>query len=463
MLRTREHEEHDLNAHRFTDPFEYVGYEVYPDQSRLVCRYRIGSDLFREEFSFPPGGAWRSAAAEEAARWLFLLAGVSYYKTRAPQILDLGDVPVSDEDRAFLRDYYVQGLGEFAYRLREHDPVSYPDGLDLSGLEVVGGRSPRSKPVIPAPHRGRRPLIPFGGGLDSIVSVEMLRDKVEDPALFIVNRPGDRFEAIEAPAAQTGFTIVRAERAIDHKVLGSRARGYLNGHVPVTAIISAMAVLAAALFDYDAVVMSNEWSSSSATLTLTDGREVNHQFSKSAAFEYGFAKRLSGLPSYFSLLRPFTELWIARFFAANCQEYLATFRSCNQSFIIDPEGRLDYWCGVCDKCAFIDLILAPFVPAGTLATVFRNQEPLRNPILKPVFERLMGVGSDTKPWECVGDVSESRIAMRLTSGRADRASGFVQDLAERVKPYSDPEAAMLLLPLPASGVPERYASVLDVA
>ena len=308
-------------------------------------------------------------------------------------MIDLGDLPVSDEDRAFLRDYYIRGLGEFAYRLREQHPEIFPDGLDLLDLEVVGGRSLLSEQVMPARHSGRRPLIPFGGGLDSIVSGEMLRCKVDDPALFIVNRPEDRFEAIEAPAAQTGLPIVRAQRAIDPKMLESRSRGYLNGHVPVTAIISAMAVLAAALFDYDAVVMSNEWSSSSATLTLADGREVNHQFSKSAAFEYDLAKRLPGLPNYFSLLRPFTELWIARFFAEHCRDYLATFRSCNRSFAIDPAKRLGDWCGVCDKCAFIDLILAPFVPAESLAAVFRDTEPLQNPALLPVFEQLMGFGN----------------------------------------------------------------------
>ena len=65
----------------------------------------------------------------------------------------------------------------------------------------------------------------------------------------------------------TGLPVVRAERAIDEQVLRSAELGFLNGHVPVTGIISAIGVLAAVLDGRDALVMSNEWSSSVATST----------------------------------------------------------------------------------------------------------------------------------------------------------------------------------------------------
>lgn len=402
----------------------------------------------------------------EAARLLYLLAGVSYYKTRVPQVVTLGDVPASEEDRKFLRDFYVHGLGEFAYRQREHDPATYPDGLDLSQLQLVGGVLPTRPGGRPRGMGGNRPLIPFGGGLDSIVTVAMLRGRVDDSALFIVNRPDDHFLAIEAPAARTGLPIVRAERSIDPKLLRSSTHGYLNGHVPVTGIISAMGVVAAALLGYDAVIMSNEWSASSATLTLADGRTVNHQYSKSAEFEFSFAARLRerGLPDCFSLLRPFTELWIADYFSRNCGEYLTTFRSCNRAFTIDRERRLDHWCGTCDKCAFIDLILAPFVSPGSLADVFRGDEPLMNPELAPVFERLLGLGHEPKPWECVGDVVESRVAMRLARMRPGGVVPFIESIAARAAAmFNDPETGQLLRPISTTGIPERYERLLGLA
>ena len=66
---------------------------------------------------------------------------MSYYKTAAPPVIDLGQTPVTSTERAFLRCFYLDGLGEFAYR----------NGLDLSGLRVRGrhhrpvGRRPRRR------------------------------------------------------------------------------------------------------------------------------------------------------------------------------------------------------------------------------------------------------------------------------------------------------------------------------
>ena len=118
------------------------------------------------------------------------------------------------------------------------------------------------------------------------MTVEQVRQQA-DVALFVVSRPADRFDAIEQPAAVTGLPVVRAEREIDPQLLRSAELGFLNGHVPVTGILSAIAVLAAVLEDRDAVVMSNEWSASIPTLEF-DGRPVNHQFSKSEEFEAAF-------------------------------------------------------------------------------------------------------------------------------------------------------------------------------
>jgi UDP-N-acetyl-alpha-D-muramoyl-L-alanyl-L-glutamate epimerase len=432
--------------------FRYLGFDLDPDRGRVTCRYALDGREFREEVTFPGGGDWSRPAVTEAARLLFLLTGVSYYKAGAPPRIDLGDTAVTDTERDVLARYYREGLGEFAHR----------NGLDLSDLEIVGPRLDRAAPV--AYHPGpNRPLIPFGGGLDSVVSVELLRDRTADAALFVVNRPGDRFEAIEEPARVTGLPVVRAERLLDPQILRSRELGFLNGHIPVTGIISAIAVLAAVLDGRDAVVMSNEWSASSATLVV-DGREVNHQYSKSEAFETDLrallAAAIDGGPDYFSLLRPFSELWIAERFSHH-PEYLDHFRSCNRAFHIDHARRLDHWCGTCDKCAFIDLILAPFVPRADLDRVFGGREPLANPDLVDTFRKLLALTPDAKPWECVGDETECRIAARLAAGREDRRDAPVLAalIAEAAGPTGerDPEAGELLRPLGTHHVPDRYA------
>jgi UDP-N-acetyl-alpha-D-muramoyl-L-alanyl-L-glutamate epimerase len=453
-------------------PFRYDGYRIDPTQGLLTCHYSLGEHRFAERVGFPGGGDWAAPAVAAAARLVFLLAGVSYYKTAAPSVIDLGDTAVTDAERAFLAGFYVDGLGEFGYR----------NGLDLSGLRIegprqeAGGHSPGPagpggfRGVAPPGQHRARPLVPFGGGIDSIVTVELVRRHAA-AALFIVGRPGDRFAAIEAPAAVTGLPIVRAEREIDPQLLRSAELGFLNGHVPVTGIISAIAVLAAALNGRDAVVMSNEWSASTPTLE-DHGRAINHQYSKSAAFEAAFRSVLAqagarlpgpGMPDYFSALRPFSELWVAQRFARLTQ-YHGTFRSCNRAFHIDPARRLDHWCGQCDKCCFIDLILAPFLAPADLDRIFSGREPLADPDphgeLAGRFRTLLGTSPASKPFECVGEVGECRAAATAAAARPDRAGGkLLQALAGELAglPELAPPAD-LLRPLSEHFIPDAYAA-----
>jgi UDP-N-acetyl-alpha-D-muramoyl-L-alanyl-L-glutamate epimerase len=441
-----------------SEVFRYESFDVDAGSGLLTCRYSVDGRAFSERVTLAPGARWETPAAQAAARLVFLLAGVSYYKTAAPPVIDLGETAVTDLERAFLRDFYLQGLGEFAYR----------NAIDLSDLRIEADALTAQPPVAGSAGRasgGLRALVPFGGGIDSIVSVEHVRQRA-DVALFVVSRPGDRFEAIERPAAVSGLPVVRAGREIDPQLMRSAELGFLNGHVPVTGILSAIAVLAAVLSERDAVVMSNEWSASVPTLEH-DGRPVNHQYSKSASFEAAFREVLAadpaGLPDYFSMLRDRTELWIAEVFAG-LERYHGSFRSCNRAFHLDKSLRLGHWCGQCDKCCFIDLILAPFMSAESLRAVFAadggGAEPLAKPELAPKFRALLGAG--IKPFECVGEVSECRAAVLLAARRADRG-GFplLQELAAEVAGRPDApagaEIAAMRRPVGENFVPTIFA------
>jgi len=437
--------------------FRYQSFAVDAERGVLSCRYELDGREFTERVTLAPGPRWHTEAARSAARLVFLLAGVSYYKTAAPPVVDFGETALTDAEHGFLREFYLQGLGEFAYR----------NALDLTSLRFEG-RPAASQAPMPAPVTSqRRALVPFGGGIDSIVTVEGVR-RLADAALFVVSRPADRFDAIEQPAAVTGLEVVRAEREIDPQLLRSAEFGFLNGHVPVTGILSAIAVLAAVLEDRDAVVMSNEWSASVPTLEYA-GRPVNHQFSKSEQFEAAFRDVLAHgpvpLPGYFSWLRDRTELWVGQEFAA-LEPYHDSFRSCNKAFYTERARRLDHWCGQCDKCCFIDLILAPFLPAESLRRIFAvTGEPLDDPGLAGKFRSLLGAGA--KPFECVGEVTECRAAVLLAARRDDRAdrghgvgAGLLQELAAEVAGWpdapSDADAAAMLRPVGQNFIPAGY-------
>jgi hypothetical protein len=500
--------------------FRYESFSTDADRGLLTCRYSLDGREFTETVTLAPDSQahrprWDSPQAQAAARLVFLLAGVSYYKTAAPPVIDLGDTALTSLERDFLRDFYLQGLGEYAYKnhltlddLKISAPKAgegFPEATrdaspgeartearapqrasaseDKRGSGEPGGpeRSERASQAQPdgqtatrelqggpgglvcIPPGKHRPLIPFGGGIDSIVTVEKIRAIAPDSALFVVSKPGARFDAIERPAAVAGLPVVRAGREIDPQLLRSAELGFLNGHVPVTGIISAIGILAAVLDDRDAVIMSNEWSASIPTLEH-EGKPVNHQYSKSAAFEAAFRSVLAaspdGLPDYFSALRDRTELWVGDEFA-RLTAYHGTFRSCNRAFHIDPARRLDHWCGRCDKCCFIDLILAPFMPAAALRDVFDVvPEPLEVAELASAFRTLLGSG--TKPFECVGEVNECRAAVLLAARRPDRAGcalllELAAEVASRPDAPSEAEIAAMRHPVAENFIPARYA------
>jgi UDP-N-acetyl-alpha-D-muramoyl-L-alanyl-L-glutamate epimerase len=430
--------------------FRYVGFDVA--DGALSCHYALDDVWHFTERIEVDGGDWSLPGALEAARLVFLLAGVSYYKAAAPPVIDLGDTGVREGERDVLRTFFVEGLGEYAYA----------NDLDLTGIRIVGGRPAGA----PAEHRAPdgRPLIPFGGGIDSIVTVEDLRDAHPDAALFVLSRRGVRFEAIEDAAAVTGLPVLRANQELDPQILRSSELGFRNGHVPVTGVLSAVAVLVAVLHERGAVAMSNEWSASIGNVVV-DGRSVNHQWSKSLAFEQAFRGVLAGAfvqpPEYFSHLRPSSELWIARRFA-ELDAYHRTFRSCNRAFHIDPAQRLDRWCGRCDKCCFIDLILSPYLTPQQLGTIFDGAEPLAQEDLAPRFRALLGTSPDVKPFECVGDVDECRVAAVLAADRDDRATTpLLHRLVEELGPDAEvarSAAPRLLRPLGDHHIPDAYAS-----
>ena len=96
--------------------FVYDAFRIDAASNQLICTYRLDDWQFTETVALPGGGDWSTPAVREAARLVFLLAGVSYYKAGAPPVVDLGAHAVTDTEREFLRQYYVDGLGEFAFR-----------------------------------------------------------------------------------------------------------------------------------------------------------------------------------------------------------------------------------------------------------------------------------------------------------------------------------------------------------
>lgn len=422
----------DYRAFRFT--------RAWFDKPTLTAHleYALDDEIrFEERIEFPGASAAAERADqpafEEALRLLHLIAGVSYFKTAAPPEIAVETGPVSAAEAEFLTALYRNGLGEFAW----------VNNLDLTAHRWFrpSGERPRE---VPAPELIRRVAVPIGGGKDSVVSLELLRDAGEPVVPFAVGLP----EPIARTIERSGLDHVGAQRTLSENLMALNDRGALNGHVPVTAVVSAIAVTAAVLHGFDTIAMSNERSASSGSFDW-HGMDVNHQWSKGIEFETAFRATLErAVPGleYFSLLRPASELSIARAFAG-LTAYHDVFTSCNRVFRRDPTRRGAGWCTDCPKCRFVFLILAPFLEPGKLSGIF-GRDMLANLDQLDGFRALMELGAD-KPFECVGEVQESMAALRLLA-EADcwRDHAVVSALVEEATPLfderSDPERVLQL-------------------
>ncbi len=378
---------------------------------------------FVETFDLPPGGEGDPAVVANLLALLHWIVGVSYFKTAVPPEVDAEVPPATAR---LLEALYSEGLGEFAYVNRL--PLPRP-------RFAVAARTP-----APVEARAPRYLVPVGGGKDSVVALEIVRRSGHELALFSV---GDA-KPIARTVAVSGLPRLLVRRTLDPDLRALNAAGALNGHIPVTAIVATVALLTAALHGYTGVVLANERSASAGNLHW-DGIEVNHQFSKSARAEHLLRAAVEELTpglELFSVLRPASELSIARAFA-RLPPYHHAFTSCNAIFRLDPALRASSWCRDCPKCRFVFLILAPFLPPEALRGIFGG-DLLEDPAQFEGFALLTATGGN-KPFECVGTENESTAALRLLERDPRwRDHAVVRRLAAEVERASDLGDALAL-------------------
>ena len=436
---------------RLTQVFRFTRCRYADGVAELGYTFDDGEELI-ERIRFPQAPAvptQRRAAFDAALKLLHLIAGVSYYKAGVPPKIELADGPLDDGTADLLQALYLHGLAEFAYRnkLDLRDRITFPRG---------GEAVPAAKALgLP-----KRTLVPIGGGKDSLVAVEAIKSiGGEATAVWVGNSP-----LIAACAERTGLPMLNIQRELAPGLFELNRHGAWNGHIPVTAVNSAILAVAAILYGYDSIAFANERSASAATLEY-DGQQVNHQWSKGYAFEAMLGDWLhthvAADLDYCSLLRPYSELAITRAFA-KLTPYFDTFSSCNRNFKLLGPKPADRWCGQCPKCHFVFLALAPFLPKPRLLSIF-GRNLLDDETQAAGFDSLMEY-QDHKPFECVGEGAEARAAMYALSQRPEWAEdALVTRFRSEILPQLDVARLALepwLQPSPEHHVPPRLQGAL---
>lgn len=402
--------------------FYYHDFEIVESEREIGVTFDFeieGLSHFNPAFSLQkPAGKENVgflALFRKAAFSLGMIELISYWKqTCSPAVIvECGTLDANQI--SWWKKLYYNGLGEFFYvNGIEADPDTFMR-LTATG-EAIEGQSDHTR------YHGN--MIPVGGGKDSFVTLDLLKDSKEDNHAFIINRIKSAVHSAEA-AGYTGDKLIIAERSLDPRMLDFNKQGYLNGHTPFSALAAFASLLTAVVYEKQYICLSNEDSANESTVK---GSKVNHQYSKTFEFEQDFSwyvdTYLTKEIHYFSMLRPISELQITGIFSKP-KPYHKVFRSCNVG------QKEEKWCGHCAKCLFVAVMLSAYLDDEELHGIF-GKDMLNDMELEELFEQLTGI-LDNKPFECVGTREEVNTAVAMSIRRHEAEGKTLPLLYEKYK------------------------------
>lgn len=376
----------------------YHGYSLSYEDQKLVVDYAIeisGLDTFHTRWRFPlesiPFFDEQDLMCQRLLFGLGMSELISYYKLTCAPLVVVNDF-MGEAEKKWWNKLFYHGLGEFLYR----------NGISIEMEDLVRFESLGDTSLIDSSVSLEGALIPIGGGKDSITSLDLLKGFDFKKMAYIINTRG----ACEQSAIIAGYDtsdVVTPQRTLDKKILEYNKQGFLNGHIPFSAMVAFSSTFVAYCNRLEHVILSNE---ASANESSVKGSTVNHQYSKSLEFENDFRAYLKYFVgckvNYFSLLRPLSEYQIGRYFAS-LKAYHGIFKSCNLG------SKNDAWCCNCAKCLYVYVLLSAFLNDEELISIFHD-DLLKREDMYETFMELIGL-RDSKPFECVGSIDEINFAI----------------------------------------------------
>lgn len=431
-----------------------MGYEKNLDRGELIFKYKLlvsGETLeFAEKIILPDTNI--DKVPQELLNKIFdsllLVLGISYWKLYCPQNVVV-KIPLSKEQGDFWNALYINGLGEFFYKNK----------IDFRTFKLFSANTESSK-AISFP-RENRSLLGVGGGKDSIVSAELLKQSNKEFTAFTL----DSHPIQNKIGYLIGVDKILVKREIDPKLFElNKRQDVYNGHIPISAIYHFVGVLLGILYDYKYIIFSNEKSANYGNVDYL-GKRINHQWSKSFEFEKMLQDYVSKFVTPdvypFSLLRSMNEIKVTELFS-QYPSYFSTFSSCNRNFRINERSG-NLWCGECAKCLFMFCALSAFLSKDELTKIF-GQNLFEKQELSDKYEELLGL-QNHKPFDCVGTPEEVKLAFYLAYKKGEYNGSPVVQMFESSfgRDFSSIEesSGSLLSITGDNNVPQEFQEVLS--
>lgn len=430
----------------------YNSYKISELEDKIVIEYDFEIEgltkfnprieILKKNFKFKD---INSNLVKNIVFYLGMIESISYFKPTCSPLFFIKCGKLDEFQEKWFKKLFYLGLGEFRFI----------NNIKIEQNELVNFVSMgESLEVIEPQEELKGCVIPVGGGKDSNVTLDLLKDYKEDSLAFMIGGKKVSKDCAKA-CGYSEDQIIEVKRIIDKNLLDLNAQGFFNGHTPFSAIVAFISYLCSYLLGKKYIALSNE---DSANESNVDGENINHQYSKTIEFENDFRefaeKYLKANVEYFSMLRPISELQIAMLFSKieKCQ---SIFKSCNVGSKSEPW----VWCCDCPKCLFVYTILSPFLYKEKLVNIFGEDLFEKESLLK-TFVELCGYG-ETKPFECVGTYSEIRFAITKTIEHLEEKDEKLPYLLDYYKSHFELSTENLLdFYNENNNVPEEFEKIL---
>lgn len=408
-----------LEALQELGAFQFVGYDFNQANLTATFNYRSGGRDFNEKIIFDRNELTYQIIEEypemilRSLELCHLVIGTSYYKIFPSRSLKFTQV-LDAWQAQFLDQVYQDGLSEYAYKnkLRRDELAHFAASTSVDQItsEAFG-------------HQGILSL--QSGGKDSLLVAQVLQSANKDWAPCFVDINGHHPMVLD----DLGQPLKVVQRQIDFA--GIKEAGQVsgrNGHVPVTMILASLAVTQAILLGKNEVVLAIAHEGEEAHDVIKSANDepdllVRHQWSKTLMAEKilqeWVVRYISPDIKVGSILRHLSEMeTVEQFIGRAWSDFGHRFSSCNRAnYRIRTDNSELKWCGNCAKCANLFLLMAPFLEIEELKSLFKGQDLLAKQSLAEDFKGLLGVDGVIKPFECVGEIDELRLAYQMAKQR----------------------------------------------
>ena len=320
--------------------FIYKDYKIIEDNEKIYFKFEFeipGLAIFNPDIQIlKKEFVWNYLNTNMLKNIVFnlgMVEAISYFKATCSRKFIIKCGFLNDDQKIWFRKLFFLGLGEFRFvnniNTKEEEFVEFVCEGTILDLEQLNNKT-------------NGVIIPIGGGKDSNVTLELLKNKFEDINCFMIGGKEVSLNCVET-AGYDRKSVIEINRTIDKNLIELNKQGFLNGHTPFSAMVAFLSYGISFMLGKKYVVLSNE---NSANESNVEGENINHQYSKTLEFENDFrnyaSKYLKANVEYFSFLRPISELQIAMLFS-KLTKYHKVFKSCN----VGSKQTPWVWCGSC--------------------------------------------------------------------------------------------------------------------